>query len=78
MVMAAILVMWPGPFEQTLFLHAIKASHKIRLQFVQLFKKKKSFNFDIWVTLDQGQWVTLTFGTHAASFTHLADCLYQL
>ena len=28
--------------------------------------------------LDQGQLMTLTFGTHNASCTHLTDCIYQL
>ena len=28
--------------------------------------------------LDQGQWMTLTFGTHKASCAHLVDCIYQL
>ena len=27
---------------------------------------------------DQGQWMTLTFGTLRASCTHLVDCIYQL
>ena len=39
--------------------------------------KQTSFNFDIWVTFDQGHWVTLTFGTHAASLIQLVDCIYQ-
>ena len=77
--MAAILVSWSGPFEQVSLLRAIKASYDIWFQFAQLLKKTTtSFHFDIWVTLDQGQWVTLTFSTQAASFAQLADCIYQL
>ena len=33
-------------------------------------KKKKSFNTNIWVTLVQGQGMTLTSDTHVASLTH--------
>ena len=33
----------------------------------QLFLGKTSFNFEIWVTFDQGQTMTLTFDTHSTS-----------
>ena len=33
-------------------------------------KKLKILNLS---DVDQGQWLTLTFGTHKASFTHLID-----
>ena len=33
----------------------------------QLFLRKKSFNFEIWVTFDQDQRMTLTFDTHSTS-----------
>ena len=32
----------------------------------------------IWVTLDQGQWMTLTFDIHIGSCTYLVNCIYQL
>ena len=32
----------------------------------------------IWVTLDKGQWMTLTLGCHQSSCTHLFDYMYQL
>ena len=32
---------------------------------VQLFLQKTSFNFEIWVTFDQGQRMALTFDTHS-------------
>ena len=38
-------------------------------------KKFKILNLS---DLDQGQWMTLTFGTHKASCTYLVDCIYQL
>ena len=63
MGMAAILVMWPEPFEQT----SIPPSHG-----------KRSLKIWIWVTLDQGQWMTLTFDIHIGSCTHLDKCIYQL
>ena len=53
---------------------------KFWLQFALLLKKekKKGLNSDIYLTLDQGQWVNLTFDSIAALFTHLVDCIYQL
>ena len=33
----------------------------------QLFLRKTSFNFEIWVIFDEGQRMTLTFDTHATS-----------
>ena len=38
----------------------------------------QTFNFEIWVTFDQGQRMTLTFDTHSTSLTHLAECFKQL
>ena len=38
-------------------------------------KKFKTLNLS---DLDQGQWMTLTFGSHKDSCTHIADCIYQL
>ena len=32
----------------------------------------------IWVTLDQGHWMTLTFNIHIGSCTQLVNCIYQL
>ena len=47
---------------------------------VHLSKQAKSqtFNFEIWVTFDQGQRMTVTFDTHSTSLTHLAACFKQL
>ena len=30
------------------------------------------------MTLDEGQWMTLSFDIHKGSCTHLVDCIYQL
>ena len=40
--------------------------------------KTQTFNFEIWVTFDQGQRMTSTFDTHSTSLTHLAECFKQL
>ena len=45
---------------------------KFGFQIVQLFMRKTSFNFEIWITIDQGQRMTLKFDTHSRSLTHLA------
>ena len=44
----------------------------------QLFLQKTSFNFEIWVTFDQGQRMVLTFDTHSTSLTHLVEFFKQL
>ena len=40
--------------------------------------KSQTFNFEIWVTFDQGQRMTLTFDAHSTSLTHLVKCFKQL
>ena len=40
--------------------------------------QSQTFNFEIWVTFDQGQRMTLTFDTHCTSLTDLAECFKQL
>ena len=42
------------------------------------FSGKKVWKCWIWVTLDQGQWMTLTFDVHIDSCSHLDNCIYQL
>ena len=39
---------------------------------------KQIWNCWIWVTLETGQWMTLTLGCHKSSCTHLFDYMYQL
>ena len=39
----------------------------------QLFLRKASFNFEIWVTFDQGQIMALAFDIHSTSLTHLVE-----
>ena len=41
----------------------------------QLFLRKTSFNFEIWVTFDQGQRMALTFDIQSTSLTHLVETL---
>ena len=40
--------------------------------------QSQTFNFEIWVTFDQGQKMTLTFDTHSTSLTHLAERFKRL
>ena len=63
-------------FSFPLFSH--KLPHELWFQITQLFLRKASFNFEIWVIFDQGQRLTLTFDTHSTSLTHLAECFNQL
>ena len=60
------------------FLFSLKLSYEIWFQIAQLFMRKTSFNFEIWMTFDQGQRMTLTFDTHSRSLTHLAKCFKQV
>ena len=36
--------------------------------------QKQTFNFEIWVTFDQDQRMTMTFDTYSTSLTNLAEC----
>ena len=67
MGMAAILVMWHRPFEQTFIAHW---GFTWNLASIGLKVSKE--------TLDEGQWMTLTFDIHIGSFTDLVNCVYQL
>ena len=74
MGMAAILVMWHKSFEQTF----IPLSHggstwNLASIGLEISKEKKLW---IWVTLDEGQRMTLTFAIHTC--TDLVNCIYQL
>ena len=60
------------------FLFSFKLSYELWFQIAQLFLRKTSFNFEIWVTFDQGQRMTLTFDTHPTSKAHLAESFKQL
>ena len=70
----AILVMWPGPFEQT-FIPPSQSGSTWHLASVGLLviEKKKFKNIESSSDLDQGQWITLTFGTLKALCTHLVE-----
>ena len=43
MGMAAILVMWPGPFEQLSFSHLMEAPYEIWLQLAQWLQRRRCF-----------------------------------
>ena len=79
MGMAASLVMWPVSFEQT-FVPPSKGGSIWNMASIGLvvieenkFKNIESDRID----MDQGQWMTLTFGTHKVSCTYLIDRIYQ-
>ena len=76
MDMAAILGMWPGPFEQTFVLNSQGGStwHLAQIGLAAIKEKKILTLSD----LDQCEWMTLTFVTHEASCTHLVDLICQL
>ena len=77
MGMAANLVRWNHLIKLS-FPHPMEAPLKIWLQSVKQFLRKKKWKCWIWVSLDQGQWMTLTFDIHIGSWTHLVNCNYQL
>ena len=41
------------------------------------FSGKEIWKCWTWVSLVQGQWVTLTFDIHIVSYTDLVNCIYQ-
>ena len=42
------------------------------------FSGKEDWKCWIWVALDKGQWMTLTFDIHIGPCTHLVNCINQL
>ena len=76
MGMVAILVMWPEVFEQTYVPPSQGDSTWNLASIGQVVIEEKEFKILNLRDLDQGQWMTLTFGTHKVSCTHLVDCIY--
>ena len=79
MGLEAILVIWPGTFEQIF----IPTSHggsiwNFASNGLAFFWGKEVWKCCIWATLVKSQWMTLTFGCHKSSCTHLFDYMYQL
>ena len=77
MGIAAILVMSPGSFEDA-FVPLFHGGSIWNLALIGLvvIEKKKFKNIES--ERFGPRWMTLTFGTHKASCTHLVDCIYQL
>ena len=71
MDMVAILFMWPWPFEQA-FVPPSQGGSILYLASIGLvvIEEKKFKNTESERFGSQGQWLTLTFGTHKASY----DC----
>ena len=62
MGMVAMLVMFPPThLYKFSFPFSLKLSYELWFWMAQLFLRKTSFNFEIWVTFDQGQRMALTF-----------------
>ena len=77
MDMAAILVMWFKPFKLTSILW--KRHMKFVVDRPSGYWEKKSLKIlNMMSDLNHGYRMTLTFGTHKASFAHLLDYTFQL
>ena len=73
------MVMWPGTFEQIFIPHISWRLHmKFGFNLPSSFWAKEVWICWISVTLDEVQWMTLTFDIHNGSCTHLVDWIYQL
>ena len=73
------MVMWPGTFEQIFIPHIPWSLHmKFGFNRPSGFWAKEVWKCWIWVTLDEGQWMTLIFDIHKDSCTHLVDRIYQI
>ena len=58
MGMAAILIMWPGPFEQTFIPYPMKTPYEIWLQSVQWFLRRRCLKSVNDKQMMDGQWTT--------------------
>ena len=76
--MAAMLVMWHKSFAQAFVLPFQEGSSWNLASIGIVVIEEKKFKILNLRDLDQGQWMTLAFGTHKASCTHLVDCIYQI
>ena len=67
MGMAAILVMWPASCHQIFISLYLKAFIQSLVQINTVVSEKIQFEFCMYMTLGQGQEMTLTFNTHISS-----------
>ena len=77
MVLEAILVMWSGTFQHSFTPHPMKAPYKNCFKRPHIFWGKEVLKCWIWVTLDKGQWMTLTLGCHKSSCTHVSEYIFE-
>ena len=78
MGMAVIWVMWSKPFEQT-FVSPSHGGFTWNLASIDpAVSNEKNFENAERVTLDKGQWMTLTFDINTDSFTYSVNLNYQL
>ena len=66
MGMAAILVMWPGPFEQTSVPHPIEAPYEIWLWLAQWFLRR------CIKSVDNGRWRRMTYNRRRTTEAYLS------
>ena len=72
------MLMWPGTFEQIFIPHIPwRLVMKVGFNRPSGFWAKEVWKCWIHVTLDKGQWMTLTFDIHKGSCTHLVEWIYQ-
>ena len=62
-----MLVMWPNSLVFIFIPILLQAFIWTLVPNRPTFLRKTSFNFEIWVTFDQGQRMTLAFDTHPTS-----------
>ena len=55
-----------------------RLSTKFGFEWPSVVLEKEVLKCWIWVTLDKGQWMALTFDIHKGSCTNLVNCIYQL
>ena len=79
-----IWVWWPSwscdldRLNKLLLPHPTEAPQKFGFNRPSGFLEKEVWKCWTGVTLDQGQWMTLTFDVHIGSCTHLVNCIYQV
>ena len=73
------MVIWHGTFEQIFIPHIPLRRHtKFGFNRPSGFWAEEVWKCWVWVTLDEAQWMTMTFDIHKGSCTHLVDWIYQL
>ena len=64
-------IFYPNSFNQSI-IGPVSLTWVLRICYNQRLLRKRSLKILNLIELDQGQWMTLTFGTHKASCTHFS------